>query len=371
MSTLLDAHREWATRPDDERFVSLEDMRRQMAADRAQSIMGTQRNRAVVMHPIEDDESRRSIAIVGVEDGIVSAPSNWAFSQACQLVGAPASYLRTLTSDLASDCFNLSMSQRKTETVGFLQRGHSNGFAKLLAMTGPTYGRIWNAQIVDALISYFGTGPSAQFTVPGEFGQQVPITKANTTLFASDRDMFVFLADEKNRIDVPDRRGGQPGSLARGFFIRNSEVGASALRIGTFLFDYVCSNRIVWGAQNHQEVSIRHSAKAPDRWIDEVMPAIDQLSNDTTSMFAIEHALAQARARRLDDDEVEKILVKRFTVNQAKGIRLAYNRDEGRPMESVWDVVTGATAYARGLQHQDNRVDIERKAGEILAEVAR
>jgi hypothetical protein len=34
--------------------------------------------------------------------------------------------------------------------------------------------------------------------VPGEFGQRVAVTKQNTTLYASDRDMFVFLADEED-----------------------------------------------------------------------------------------------------------------------------------------------------------------------------
>jgi hypothetical protein len=39
--------------------------------------------------------------------------------------------------------------------------------------------------------------------VPGEFGNRVTVTKDNTTLFASDRDMFVFLADEENVILEP------------------------------------------------------------------------------------------------------------------------------------------------------------------------
>ena len=32
----------------------------------------------------------------------------------------------------------------------------------------------------------------------------------------------------------------------------------------------------------------------------------------------------------------------------------------------VWDVATGVTAYARGVQYQDERVALERKAGEII-----
>ncbi len=68
--------------------------------------------------------------------------------------------------------------------------------------------------------------------MPGEFGKKVVVTRDNTTLFASDRDMFVFLADEKIRIELPGRRqsyGGQtdPGLMARGFFVWSSAIAAS------------------------------------------------------------------------------------------------------------------------------------------------
>ncbi len=82
--------------------------------------------------------------------------------------------------------------------------------------------------------------------VPGIFGRNATVDKAYTTLYASDRDMFVFLADEDRRIEIPNRRDGKPGSLTRGFFVWNSELGNTTLGGGFFLFDYVCSNRYVW-----------------------------------------------------------------------------------------------------------------------------
>jgi hypothetical protein len=179
--------------------------------------------------------------------------------------------------------------------------------------------------------------------------------------------MFVFLADEKNRVEIPDRRNGESGLLARGFFVQNSEVGSSTLKIGTFLFDYVCSNRIVWGAHGYKEVSIRHSLNAPHRWASEIMPALESLQ--TASNHSIVDAVANAKSIYLDEERVDAVLIKRFTKNQAQAIKLAHNADEGRPMRSPWDIVTGATAYARGLKHQDARVAVERIAGSILSDV--
>jgi len=40
--------------------------------------------------------------------------------------------------------------------------------------------------------------------------------------------------------------------------------------------------------------------------------------------------------------------------------------DEGRPIETVWDAVTGATAYARSIPWQADRVEFETQAGGLL-----
>jgi hypothetical protein len=179
--------------------------------------------------------------------------------------------------------------------------------------------------------------------------------------------MFVFLADETNRLSIPNRRNGQSGSLARGFFVWNSEVGSTTLGIATFLFDYVCSNRIVWGAQGVQEIRVRHTVSAPDRFLEEVTPAIEAYRE--SSAAGIEEALRNAQAKRIgDEEEVQHFLHKkhRFSVAQAKAINLAHIAEEGRPIETLWDAATGITAYAKGIKHQDARVDIERTAGRVL-----
>ena len=81
--------------------------------------------------------------------------------------------------------------------------------SELRAVIGPNYGRVWDADIVDLLVDRFGDGINGQWRVPGEFGHRVTVTKENTTLSARDRDMFVFLADEENRIELPGRRAGR------------------------------------------------------------------------------------------------------------------------------------------------------------------
>ncbi len=359
-SVLTQASHQWASRPDDQRFLSLHEMQARMDYVRNHSNARVVSSRSVELAPMGDDH-RGLVAVVG--DSEVYAPTHFSFGQLAQLAEAPASYLRTMPAEIAADCLNYGLGfKRGVQEVGMLL--YKDGTTELRAATGPNYGRIWNSEIVKSLIDHIGDGVTGDWKVPGEFGRDVEITRANTTLYASDRDMFVFLADEKHRIEMPNRRNGEAGSLARGFFCWNSEVGDKTFGIATFLFDYVCCNRIVWGAEGFKEIKIRHTSGAPDRWLEEVKPALLAYANSTQA--TVLDTVKAAQARKVDD--LDKFLTGRFGLgkNKVAAIKVVHEQEEGRPMESLWDVTTGITAYAKGIQHQDDRVALERIGGAVL-----
>lgn len=93
------------------------------------------------------------------------------------------------------------------------------------------------------------------------------------------------------------------------------------------------------------------------------MPAIQSYAASDT--HKVTDAIEAARKARVDN--VELFLQRRFTKSQARAIQAAHLSDEERPIETLWDVAVGATAYARGLSYQDDRVAIEREAGKIMA----
>lgn len=361
MSILTDASTQWYSRPADERFVNLLDMQSTLKTLRRNSADKVIANRHLSAAPVDGVE--RGLALVG-PNGAAVMPTHWSFGQLASRIGAPAGYLRDLAPALAADCINWGLQRRDVEELKVLLR-RPNGHTDIAAITGPNYGRIWNDRIVDSLVKVFGDGINGEFRVPGEFGRRVDVTKANTTLFAGDRDMFVFLADEVNKIEVPNRRDGAPGQLSRGFFVRNSDVGAATFEIDTFLFDYTCSNRIVWGVSDHAKVSFRHSKGAPERFAEQVAPALSRMHNESTHNIVA--SIAAAKAERIGKaDDVDTFLLKRFTKSQTSAIKAAHLADEGRPIESLWDVATGATAYARGIEYQDARFEVERAAGKVL-----
>ena len=353
----MQANNQWATRPSDERFLSLTDM----AVHFGGLIDKTESMNVFVQSIIASHKEDQALNLV--IDNQKFALNNWGFRQICSHADAPAQYLAKLPPHMASTCLNHGLNQcfADQQTKLLIER-QDNGTQVVRAATGATYGRIWNHEVVGALINRFGDGVTGDFRVPGEFGEEIVVDKENTTLYAGERDMFVFLADEKNRIELPNRRDGKMGTFARGFFVWNSEVGANTLGVATFLFDYACSNRIVWGAQEFKQIKIRHSSGAPERFLEELQPVLAAFSgaSDTNVINVIE----AARSHRLNDPM--EWMTGRFNKSLATKFDAAHIADEGRPIETRWDVVTGMTAHARTIEHQNVRVNMEREAGKLL-----
>lgn len=359
---LMKASHQWATRPDDQRFVSLLalDEFAQDVKTRSRAHRMTSRN----MHALAIEGDNRGIMIEHPK-GDPAVITHWAFGQLAHRAGAPAAYLRDLPGPIAADCVNYGLQfTRDNMDIGMLAMASNEMGAPgmVAAVTGPNYGRVWNATITSALVARFGDGITGAFRVPGEWGKKVTVTKDNTTIYASDRDMFVFLADEERKIEVPGRRNGKNGQLSRGFFLWNSETGSTSFGVATFLFDYVCGNRIVWGAQDYREVRFRHTSRAPQRWVDDVVPALESYAKSETK--SITDAVTAAQKAKVPD--LDKFLAARFSKSQVSNIKAAHMNDEQRPMETLWDVTTGVTAYARTVPWQDDRVKLEREAGRIL-----
>jgi hypothetical protein len=366
-TTLHQASQQWMSRPADERFTSLIEMQAFKRRIRERSESNLISSRKLHLQPTGD--SPHALTVLD-ESGYPSAPTHWSFGQLCSLASpgnSPASYFREarLPAPIIADCLNYNLRfTRGVEDIGLLAtRADSGDFNELRSVNGPNYGRVYDADVVDALVARFGDGVTGQWRVPGEFGKAVDVTKQNTTLYASDRDMFVFLADEENRIEIPNRRAGQHGSFARGFFVWNSEVGKTTLGAGFFLFDYVCCNRIVWGADQYTEVRIRHTKGAPDRWLEEVTPVLDEYSR--ASAKPVVEAITHAQEKRLGD-ELDTFLANRFGKRMAPALKAIHETEEGRPIETLWDVTVAATAHARQLSNNDTRIEIERAAGDLL-----
>ncbi len=85
---------EWFSRPDDERYLSLDDLFASVKSRAERSRTRTVESAAIRVETHRDDPEKLGLVLPGADEPI--APTHWSFGQLSSLVGAPAAYLRQL-----------------------------------------------------------------------------------------------------------------------------------------------------------------------------------------------------------------------------------------------------------------------------------
>jgi hypothetical protein len=369
--TLGHASKQWRDRPADERFTTLEALRDATVAYRdASKVVST------TAAKLRADVRQGEVVLIGPGGG-GAIPTHHAFGQLCSRVGAPAGYLRQLPGELAAQALDHGLREAGSDvSTKLLLRNGAEG-REVHAITSDSYGRVWNAEIAQRLVDLqaaqpYWTFPEAFRKVGGRAGQA---GKTLPVAFASDHDLFVFLTDYEHGVEVR-QADGSTHTLARGFTISNSEVGAGRLEARYFLFDYVCSNVLIWGARVLADVDIVHRGKARARFAD----GFADLARDLRSLAhgsAREEQEQISRAQRTlvadTKGEVVSTLFGRFGKRGlSKGIiEAAYEVVAETPRygdpRSVWAVTNGLTEVSQRAKHADERRKVDELAADVLS----
>ncbi|AXE65300.1 DUF932 domain-containing protein [Hyphomonas sp. CACIAM 19H1] len=365
---------EWFSRPADERYLSLDALMASVKCRAERSRTRTVESAAVRVEASRDNAERLDLILPGADQPI--SPTHWSFGQLAALVGAPAAYLRQLPAPLAGINLQYGLTNHRAEQVKTLET--DDGRLELRAVTGPDYGRIYDHELVAAVQKIAGNGTGdTRWKVPGVldwstgiYNPMVDISADTTTLYASDRDVFLFLVDDLNPIEAGKLPDGSPDLYFRGFYCWNSEVGAKTLGISSFYLRAVCQNRNLWGVEDFEEISIRHSKYAANRFAHEAAPALTRFADSSPLPFV--NGIRQARERivaRSDEDRIEFLRKRGFGKAETAKIIDTVLAEEGRPPESVFDFVQGITAFARDKAQQDARLDLESRAKKLFDRV--
>jgi hypothetical protein len=365
---------EWFSRPDDERFLSLNELADSVRGRSERSRTRVVETALIHVEASRNDPERLTLMLPGADAPV--APTHWSFGQLASQVGAPAAYLRQLPAPLAAINLQYGLTSNRAEHIKTLET--ENGRLELRAVTGPDYGRIYDHELVEAVQKIAGNGTGdTRWKVPGVldwskgvYNPMVDISKDTTTLYASDRDVFLFLVDDLNPIEAGRLPDGSPDLYFRGFYCWNSEVGAKTLGMASFYLRAVCQNRNLWGVEDFEEISIRHSKYAANRFAHEAAPALLNFANSSPQPFI--NGIKTARERivaRTDEERGDFLRHRGFSKAETGKIIETVLAEEGRPSESIFDFVQGITALARGKAHQDARLDMEGKAKKLLDRV--
>ena len=375
--SLTRASREWAERPADQRYTTLEALLDATRRHRAEAVEAR-----VHARDLRAEAQGDEVVVVGT----ASRPAlltHYAFGLVASRAGAPASYLRKLPPALAAECLNAGLKARASEREddspeALLLRREAGGMRLHAALT-ESYRRVWNCEVAETLVQLRERQPQWDFPVAHRSAARVTGTgageatwgqdtgRAIPVAYASDHDMFVFLTDQERTIEVDGAR------LFRGFFVENSEVGAASFRVTLFLYDAVCANVIVWGVRNVKEVVLRHVGRIRDEVLGEGSRVLPTLAAYAASS-AHEQEAQITRAQRMlvadtRDEVISTLLGKRLGLTES-ALDAAYAVAEETPRygdpRSVWGMVNGLTEYSQRTAHADERIALDRAAGRVM-----
>lgn len=353
MTANLDrAYREWVTRPADERFSSLEDLYEFTDSRRINSFQ-----RVKPLDSLQLDYTPQGGLILNGN----SQPaylSHWAFGQLCSRVSAPAKYLRTLPPEMVRDCLQHGLHSSDQSCKLLVRNSHANGLAgpdrHASAFTGPSYGRIWDSDVVESLMR----------SVEGS-GWHIPRSSHSTDnrgLYASDRDMFAFMINEENPIEVGNAK------LSRGFFLWNSETGSATFGLTTFLYNHMCDNHLIYGAEQIKDLRIFHRKYAVDNFQKTAIPTLNRFIKNSKFQDNVKDTIAHAMKSKIAntlEDTIKWFKNKPFT---KKEITSAWENGlvSGEDVTTRWGLIQGLTSYAQSIPYMDKKVNLERRAGAML-----
>lgn len=381
---LYAASRQWAERPDDERFSTLAELHAAVTRYRALTVEAHK----VPFNSLRTEARDGEVYLVGRKN-LPAKMAHFAFGQLSRALSAPAAYLRTLPATLAAQNLNHALagtSDATDRSILFQQ----NGSLVARAITSEKYSRIWNSDLTRRLLPLTEQG----WTVPparpvradqrgvrlateadvlhaGKFELSVkvgdPIAPAG--LYASDHDMFVFLVNNEARISEP----GNPDGLARGAFLINSEVGASSFYLIYFLYRAVCGNHIVWGAKQVTEIRIPHVGDAYGRVFAQVEAQITRYADESASEDEARIRKAATYVLGATKDEVLDRLfgIKNLGLSR-KQLTAAYDLTVEHEPSSVdpntaWGMAQGLTRLSQETPYADDRFEVDRAAGRVLS----
>jgi hypothetical protein len=354
------AHREWASRPPDERYASV-----QALYDAARSRRVRTEEQTIDTVDLRTEAVASDSLALRDGSGRHGALTHWSFEQLAGIAAAPPKYLRTLPATIASDAINYGLRRQRREQQQLLVDRDDPWTVH--AVTSPRYARVHHDELAGRVLDLMAQHPAWSLPLgykDGVFGaERVP-----SGAYLGDRDMFLFLVDGNRDLDDPT--DSSHAGLFRGFILRNSDVGAAALTLDVFLFRVVCGNHIIWGFQHVAGFRRRHvGATIQDAWTSSLETVCTALDADASHDRLV---LLRATSQELGPTReavIESALQRcDLTQKQADEAYSLAERNETNP-RSVWGYVQGLTRLSQRTPWQDGRFALDRAASRLLTTV--
>jgi len=369
MNTIATAARQYATRPADERYPTVQAMIDAALYDKDHSAERTYNAKDLRVVP-----AGTSLALASPKGQ--AEFTHWSFGQLARTLGAPASYLRELPPVLAAECMNHGLQSSPVGTSLNLLARANGGTPTIRACTSDTYGRVWDAPLYSAIQN--------QILSDGQWSTPPTWTGEPAGAYRGDRDSFLIVVNGGSIVSDPSARnsrmmGGDSGgpsdgsTMFRGLMIRNSEVGAASVSIERILFRYICGNHMLWGAVMDRQFRRRHigSHVLRDVMREIATTAFDWTHASTQRDDAIIKALIEHEIASTKEAVVDELRKCGATKDQAESAYARCEQSESASPRSFWGLAQGMTRLSQETTYQDARYDLDKIAAQILAKGTR
>lgn len=367
---LYGAHRQWRDRSRDERYKTPQELYDVVSARFETSWEQRVHLNNLKLFAGEGD----SFGLYGGDK--IYVPTNFALRQLGDLLGVRGEAMHNVLkypAPLAKDIFTHHTQNAPRQEMQVLYAYDENGGSTEGIVRGfntTSYERLWDWKLVKFIME----------DVLSQDGWVVPpaVTddKYPSGLYASDHDVFLFLVNEKYRINDGSDKG-----LARGFFAWNNEVGGngwggSPRSIGFTAMDYsfVCGNHIIWDVENVLNVRLSHIGADLDfRFKRDIREKLLTYLNRPTHVEEMAIAAAKELVLGSSKEDIIKRLtgLKKYAWTKTEVEEVwNYGEKTAVQVDTLWNFVNAATALshnavARG-PFADRRTTFDAKAGQLM-----
>jgi hypothetical protein len=185
-----------------------------------------------------------------------------------------------------------------------------------------------------------------------------------TGLYAGERDIFCFLIDPTGWTEIDGE------AFAPGFFVWNSEVGNRSVGIQSFWFQKCCQNHIVWDAIEIVDFTRKHTANVHDALgeIRRIIEALVLKRDARRDTFACVIEKAMKMELGTEPDDVQKVLIGQGITRTLAKEAISIAQAQGG--FTIFSMVDALTRLAGKIVNAGDRVEIDQKAGKLLAMAA-
>lgn len=352
------AHRLMFSAPDDCKFMSLAEMRRDADEQRKRSIeiLGSS---AEMLFATRDGQDYLAL---GHDD---FALTNYAYKQLARNIGLPIETVARLKPETRVRVFNELWQVNRNEGRHDMQFLAEKIDGKLLlrAVTGTRYTRLWDSEVLETIENTLVQAGWVPAHPTFNYDLSIPVEQRPKALIRTDRYSFAFLFTQPGATKPAD---DGLGGLRKGIMVWNSETAHKSFGWSQFVFRNVCGNFLIWGMKDGKTKRARH--------VGVVREAFEVFTQDCRELAAelTEQEMDQlTKAKRTEyarDDEaaIKRLNFSGVSLGAAKaGVEAAKLEINGGDL-SIWSVVNGLTFHAKELANEEDRTELCTAAGHVL-----